>query len=176
MHVIWFECIQSVELLFNRLISLKSSEINKLYRQINLLNSLMTKLYKLVLREMRYNFRFLSAKNSDAKLETLSLYYIVWSCWSKILETLFAWWKLEEYVFRWPGRASTRFCYSCGFVSFLVWFQVCKWNSYSVGVKILLGFKNLSVFSLFKSVILEGLCKTFDILHDQAHLILINWM
>jgi len=77
MHVIWFECIQSVELLFNRLISLKSSEINKLYRQINLLNSLMTKLYKLVLREMRYNFRFLSAKNSDAKLETLSLYYIV---------------------------------------------------------------------------------------------------
>jgi len=40
-----YECIQSVELLFNRLILPKSSEINRLYVQINLLNSLITKLY-----------------------------------------------------------------------------------------------------------------------------------
>jgi len=31
----WYECIQSVELFFNRLISLKSSEINRLYGKFN---------------------------------------------------------------------------------------------------------------------------------------------
>jgi len=40
-----YEFIQLGELLCNRVISLKSSEMKKLYRQINLLNSLMCKLY-----------------------------------------------------------------------------------------------------------------------------------
>jgi len=35
-----YECIQSVELFFNQLISLKSSEINKLYGKFNWLISL----------------------------------------------------------------------------------------------------------------------------------------
>jgi len=51
----WYKYIQSVELFLNRLISLKSSKINRLYRQINLLNSLKTKLYKLSFRALRYN-------------------------------------------------------------------------------------------------------------------------
>ena len=69
LHIVLVACIQLVELLFNQLISLKSSEINRLYEQINLLNSLMTKLYKLVFRDMSNNLRFLSAKNSDTNLE-----------------------------------------------------------------------------------------------------------
>jgi len=36
-----------------------------------------------------------------------------------------------------------------------------------------MGFKNLSVFALFKRVILEGLCKTFDIVHDQAQVVFV---
>ena len=39
-----------------------------------------------------------------------------------------------------------------------------------------MGFKNLGVFALSKSVILEGLCKTFDIVHDQAQVVLRNWL
>jgi len=35
-----------------------------------------------------------------------------------------------------------------------------------VGNKILIKFKNLGVFGIFKSVILEELCKTLDIVHD----------
>jgi len=64
----WYECIQLVELFFNQLISLKSSETNLLYRQINLLNSLKTKLYKLSFREMRHDFEFFSAKNNHSSL------------------------------------------------------------------------------------------------------------
>jgi len=40
-------------------------------------------------------------------------------------------------------------------------------EAYSVGVKILVG---------FKSVIFEGFCNSFDIVHDQAQVVLINWM
>jgi len=56
------------------MISLKSSEINKYYGQINLLNSLKTKLYKLSLESWGTIFEFLSAKNNHASLEnSLSL-------------------------------------------------------------------------------------------------------
>ena len=34
-----------------------------------------------------------------------------------------------------------------------------------LGIIFLVGFKNIGVFSLFKSVILEGLCKTFESMH-----------
>jgi len=64
-----YECIKLVELFFNRLISLKSSEINRLYGQINLLNSLKTKLYKLSLIELLHNFQFLRVKNSQSSLK-----------------------------------------------------------------------------------------------------------
>jgi len=64
-----YECIKSFELFFNQLISLKSSEINRLYEQINMLNSLKAKLYKL-----RDDFEFLSMKNNHSSLEnSLSL-------------------------------------------------------------------------------------------------------
>jgi len=79
-----------------------------------------------------------------------------------------AWLKLEEHVFDWLGRASIRFCCSCASVLFLVWFEVYKWVFYRVGDKILVGFKNLGAFALIKSVTLEGLSKTFDLVHDQV--------
>jgi len=42
------------------------------------INSLMTKLYKMISREMRYKLRFLSRKNSDMNLgNTLPLDYTV---------------------------------------------------------------------------------------------------
>jgi len=66
--------------------SLKLGVINRLYKQINMLNSLMTKLYKLVFREIRYELRFLSRKNSHTYLEnSISLNHIVavvdWRSW-----------------------------------------------------------------------------------------------
>jgi len=81
-----------------------------------------------------------------------------------------AWLKLKEHVFGWLGRASIRFCSSCAFVLLMVSFQVCKWDSYSLGDKIHVEYKNLGVFALIKSVILEAL------VHDQAQVVLINWM
>jgi len=77
-----------------------------------------------------------------------------------------AWLKLEEHVFGWLGRASIKFCCTCTSIVFLALFQVCKWDSYSVGDKIFLGFKNICVCvcvcALLKSVILCDFRKTFD--------------
>jgi len=39
-------------------------------------------------------------------------------------------------------------------------------------IQILVGFKNLGVFVILKSVISEGLCNYFDIVHYQAHVVL----
>jgi len=47
-------------------------------------------------------------------------------------------------------------------------------GSCSVGVNFLMGFKNFGVFVIFKSVIFEGFCNSFDIVHDQAQVVLIN--
>ena len=151
-------------MLFNRLISLKSSEINRLYEQINLLNSLMTKLYKVVLIDMRYKLRFFSVKNSHTILENSIYESHNCSCRLKILVDLrgiLAWLKLEEHVLDWLGRASIRFCCSCASIVFLVWFQVYKWDSYNVGDKIFVGFKNLCVCFIQKCNLM-WFCKTFD--------------
>jgi len=43
-------------------------------------------------------------------------------------------------------------------------------------VEILVGFKNLGVFVIFKSVIFKGLHNSFDIVHYQTQVVLINWM
>jgi len=36
------------------------------------------------------------------------------------------------------------------------------------------GIKKLDVLALFKSVIFEGFCNSFDIVHDEAQIVLIN--
>jgi len=38
------------------------------------------------------------------------------------------------------------------------------------------GIQESQCFALFKSVIIEGFCKTFDIVDDQAQVVMINWM
>jgi len=94
--------ISSIVIQSTRLIPLKSSEINKLYRQINLLNSLTNKIYKLVFREMGYDFEFLSVKNNHTLLENSLSESHSCSCRLKILVDLgdiFAWLKLEEHMF-----------------------------------------------------------------------------
>ena len=67
--------------------------------------------------------------------------------------------------FRWVftkarSSVSTKFFCSSASIVFLMWFLVYKWDSYSVGNKILWDSKIL-VFTLFKSVILVWICKTF---------------
>ena len=101
---------------FNRVISLKSSEINKLYGQINLLNSLKTQLYKLAFRELRHNFEFLSVKNCHSYLEIPLSKWHNCSGRLKILVDyggILAWLELEELKFCWLGKATIRFCSSC---------------------------------------------------------------
>jgi len=75
-----------------------------------------------------------------------------------ILEQSFACLKLEEHVFGWLGRASIRFDCSCASVWFLMWFQVCKGDSYNVGDKIV-RFKNLGVLLYTKVYFLRDFVK-----------------
>jgi len=113
----WYECIQLVELFFNRMISVKSSEINKLYEKFNRLISLKTKQYKLSFRKLRHDFEFLSVKISHSSMEnTFSLNHTAASVRLKILVNLggiLAWLELEELEFGWLGRATIRFYSSC---------------------------------------------------------------
>jgi len=74
---------------------------------------------------------------------------------------ILSWPKLEEHVFGWLGRASIRFCCCCASIVFLVWFQVCKWDSYSVRDKIFVGSKTLGVCFIQKCNLM-WFCKTFD--------------
>jgi len=78
--------------------------------------------------------------------------------------------------FGWLGRATIKVwlfvCFSV-FPSVISGPQV---GSYYVGVEVLVGFKNLGVFVIFKSVIFEELCNSFDIVHYQAQVVLINSM
>jgi len=77
------------------------------------------RLYKLCFREQRSDSEFLSLKTYYSSLEkTSSLNYTTARWRLKILVDLsgiLAWWKLEELVYGWLGRANIRFCSSCAF-------------------------------------------------------------
>jgi len=111
-------------LFFNRLISLKLSEINRWYGQINLLNSLKTKLYKLSFIELWHDFEFFSVKNSQSSLENpISLNHTTASARFKILidlKGILSWLELEEFKFGWLGRATIKFVVLVPLVVFLV--------------------------------------------------------
>jgi len=129
----WYECIQSVELFFNRLISLKSSEISWLYEKFNRLFSLKPDYISCVFASRGANMSF-SERNRVIHL------WEAFSLWNTQLQLVFEdlgwswrhfglWVAWRTHV--WCARDNHHqvWTFLCLWVVCLMWFQVCKCDS-----------------------------------------------
>ena len=124
------------------------------------------------------NWDFLSAKNSHTYVEKSPSESHSCSCRLNLVELggILAWLELEEHMFGCLGRSFIRFCCSCASVVFLVWFQVCEWDSYSVRDRIFVGFKNIGVCCIQRCNICVIFVKLLIIVENKTQVILVTWM